>query len=113
MESNLLQQFLENCKQSKTTLAQLKNLAVKVQDYEFAANVRELETTLFPQTLVDEAERKKASDIAKIFGMFNLQVKPREAWLVNTILEKYRLNGTVTSDDVFDIRTECDNLFVD
>jgi hypothetical protein len=109
----LLSQLFEECKQSKHLLCQLKNLAVKAQNYELALELRVLETQLFPNTLENQRELLMAQDVVKIFGMFGYNVSPKCAWKMNEAFKKYHQNGAVSDVEYVDIQKSANELFVD
>lgn len=113
MNNNLIENFIEDCKQSKYLMCQLKNLAVKSQNYELAAELRLLETQLFPETIETERQKKISDDVVKFLSMFGYNVNPKCAWTMNEAFKKYHQNGSVSDVEYVDIQKRANELFVD
>jgi hypothetical protein len=60
MNIELFNQLIEKAKKDKRTLLALKTTAVKGQQFELAASLRELENEYFPDTEEEKREKENA-----------------------------------------------------
>lgn len=87
MKPELITQLIEAAKKDKKTLIFLKNAAVRSQLFEVAANIRELENELFPDTDEQKAAKIKAKEINLLFRMVELNVSEDVCWLISETLK--------------------------
>lgn len=83
----LLLQMLEAAKKDKHSLIMLKNLAVKRKQFELAANLRDIEKELFPESKEEKQAQQKAKEINLIFRMVDLNVSEDVCWLISETLK--------------------------
>lgn len=95
MDINIL---LEKAKESKPIFKKLKDLAVSCQSYEIAANLRDIELSLFPES---EEVKKAKNEILKfktLLRMLDVDCDDRVAYLfieLNKIISKNNYNFTL------------------
>lgn len=87
----LLETMLEKAKTDKRALSHLKNASVRLQQYELAAKLREIETTNFPESEEQKHAKKIAKEVQGILAMCELrEVKEDVCWLIWEAMEQYR-----------------------
>ncbi len=101
---NLLMQLIEKVKQNKTTFRKLKELTVDCQQYELAANLREIEKELFPESEEVKQAKETASKLNLLFRMVDINVPEDLCWLINETIRKRNELG----DDKFSIQDASD-----
>lgn len=84
-----LLQLLEKAKQDKKCLVELKNTAVSGMEFELAAELRFLETSLFPESEEVKIAKKQAKDLRLLFQMVELNISEDIAWLIAATLKTY------------------------
>lgn len=116
MEKELkeLNELLEGAKKSKKGLRTLKIAAVNAGKFELAAKLREMETTLFP----DSPEEKEAKDfsmaIKTALAMVGINASMSSAWVIGKIIFVYKSKkGNLSLRDAAEIKAECEKLFKD
>lgn len=85
----LLSQMMVAAKKDKKQFLALKNLAVKCQQFELAANIRELEKELFPETEEEKQAKGKAKEINLVLRMVELNVSEDICWLIYETLKMH------------------------
>jgi len=90
MKVELIEQLIEAAKKDKKTLIFLKNAAVRSQLFEVAANIRELENELFPDTDEQKAAKVTAKEINLLFRMVELNVAEDVCWLISETLKVHK-----------------------
>lgn len=109
METELnLANLLEKSKQDKRAFKMLKELTVRVQDYEFASELRKLEHELFPETEDDKIVR----ETQVLLSMVGInKVSPSIAWtLYKTFRHPLSKSGKFSIKDAVEI-TEGAKIF--
>lgn len=90
----LLLQMLEAAKKDKKTFKALKNSAVKCQQFELAANLREMEKELFPESEEVKQAKEKAKELNLVLRMVDLNVSEDVCWLISETLKVHsKLKG--------------------
>lgn len=86
----------------------LKNLSVKLQQFELACSIREIEKEIFPET----AEEKKAKELRLLFGMVDLNVSEDVCWLISEVMEQHtKKKGKFSIHDASDLIYKRKQLF--
>ena len=110
--TNLLIQLFEESKKSKKELLSLKNAAVVCQQYELAANIRQIETTLFPETEETKAAKMLAKELQTLFKMVELDVKEEICWLVYQVVKGYsKKKGSFSLKDAAKLIAKRNDIF--
>jgi hypothetical protein len=78
----LLNQLLEKAKQDKKSFRKLKELSVECQQLELAANLREIEKDLFPESEEVKKAKERGDRLNLLFRMIELTVSDDVAWMV-------------------------------
>jgi hypothetical protein len=81
--------LVERAKKDKKKLIALKEMAVKCQDFEVAANFREMEKEFFPETGEIKSAKKQAKEIQLALQMVELNVSDDVCWLISNTLKAY------------------------
>ena len=79
--------LVERAKKDKKKLIALKEMAVKCQDFEVAANFREMEKEFFPETDEIKSAKKQAKEIQLALQMVELNVSDDVCWLISNTLK--------------------------
>lgn len=85
----LLKELLESAKKDKKGLRQLKNTAVRCQNFELASQLRALELKLFPETKEQKDAKKLAKDLNLVFRNVGLAIDHEKIWVIQKALEVY------------------------
>lgn len=97
---------------SKKTITLLKNVAVKSQDYELAANLRDIERNLLPERHRDSEEMKEAGLMQKSLGITNLKVSMEQAYVISEVAKVLSKKGdSVDIEALTKIEKEADEIF--
>jgi len=109
-----LNELLESAKKSKKGIRALKVAAINAGCLEFAAKLREMETTLFP----DSPEQKEANDfsvaIKTALGMCGVNSDAQLAWLIGKAVLGYKSKkGKFSLRDAAEIMAMHEKLFKD
>ena len=90
----LLLQLLEAAKKDKKQLIVLKNLSVKLQQFELSINLREIEKELYPESKEDKFAKEQAQKLNLVFRMVGLNVSDDACWLISETLKDYTKRGS-------------------
>jgi len=109
----LLNELLEKAKSNKKGLIMLKECAVRCQQFELAANLRELENN-FPEPDEVKEAIKYANNIQTALAMAEIiPIDKQVCWLIGKIIEKHtKVGGKLSLKDVAEIVTKRDELFI-
>lgn len=88
-----LNDLLEKAKKDKLILKELKHLAIKAQEYDLAANIRELEKELFPDSEEAKLAKEKSKKINLALRMVNIDIPEDVCWLIAETLTLYSQMG--------------------
>lgn len=114
MDTQLLNDLFEKLKKDKKGLLMLKTAAVRNQQYELAAQLREFEKEHFPLTEENVQSMNKAKNVRNVLSMVGFQISEGAAWLINETMEQYNKKGKDFSiDDSTKLRSERENLYGD
>ena len=109
-----LEDLLDKAKQSKSSLKELKEFALKLKMYEFATKIKVLEDELFPQTEEQKAEQEKALNLQRLFTMIELNVPLSACWRIGEAIEKHKeLGGSFSLMDSAKIIAKSNEIFHD
>lgn len=108
----LVQQMLEKAKTDKKSLLILKNMAVQMQQYELAAELRGIEIESFPESEEVKQSKHEAKQISTVFKMVGLNIPDDTAWMILAIVRKYEeKKGDFSTSEAADIEIKTKNLF--
>ena len=98
MEKAIIRMF-KDAEKSHAKLKALKIAAVRCQDFEVAAGLRDLENKNFPDS--DEAAKAKrdGTRLSSLFRLVELNISAEVSWLLNETIRKFRRRG-----DNFDMK---------
>lgn len=86
---DLLKRTLEKAKTNKKGLQALKHASVVLQDFEFAAKLREIQTSNFPQSDAEKNAIKIGADIKLLFKMIELNVDESTCYRIYEAIRLY------------------------
>lgn len=110
--STMLETMVEEAKKRKDALIILKNLAVKCQQFELAAYLREIENELYPVSPEIKAEKELASKLKNLFSMVEINTTPDIAWLLyKTILAYGKKKGKFSIKEASEIVVMRNEIF--
>jgi hypothetical protein len=108
-----MKKLLESASKNLNTLNELKNLAVKLGDYELGAKCRELEIELFPETEEEINAKAKAKELKLLFEMVQLNIEPEVCFRIFSVLEVFRKKrAKFTLKDAVGIMNKSKSLFI-
>lgn len=108
----LLLRTIEEAKKDKKKLIAMKQMAVKIQDFELAASLREMEKKFFPETKEEKEAKNKSKELSTIFSMVGLNINNQTCWLLwNTMKEWELKRGAFSLEDAVKIMGEKDDLY--
>ncbi len=114
MKIELITQLIEAAKKDKKALIFLKNAAVRSQLFELAANIRELENELFPDTDEQKSAKVKAKEINLLFRMVELNVSEDVCWLISETLKVHsKMKGKFSIREASQLIVKRKELFED
>lgn len=104
--------LLEAAKKGKTKLHKLEILAVECNLIELAADIRNIEVQLYPESESVKIAKKEADKLNLVFRMVELNIPPRIAWLINKTLKKHwKRRGNFDLEDAAKLRAEMIEIF--
>lgn len=108
-----LKDLLEIASKDVKTLNELKNLAVKLQQYELGAKCRELEKELFPETEEEIEAKNRYKEIELILRMVEVGFSTKKVYYkIDKALELFRKKkGKFDIADASKIIADADRLF--
>lgn len=89
MKTSDLDNLVEAVKKDQKMLKALKVLAVKCQQFSLAADIRDLEHELFPQTEEQKKAMLEGSNIGSLLRMIEINVPDRLAWIIYQAIKRY------------------------
>jgi len=89
MEHQDFLNLVEAAKKDKKKIKAFKVLAVECQQFSLAADLRDIERTLFPESKETIDAKIEASKLNLVFRMVDLSIPDKIAWLVNQTLKKH------------------------
>ncbi len=110
----MLEKMLENAKKDKKAFNTLKTLAVKLQMFEFASQLREMEIEVFPLTEEEKKAKKIGQQLTSVFSILKLNTNPATAWKIYQAIHHYdKCKGEFSIDNGCDIAIRAERLFED
>jgi len=104
--------LLESASKNIETLNELKNLAVKLGQYELGAELRKLEKELYPETDEEIKAKEKAKELNLIFRMVDLNIDNEVCFRIFQTLELFRKKkGKFDLKDASEIQVQSKKLF--
>jgi hypothetical protein len=111
MEKQLMQ-MLEETKKNKKAFRWLKNVAVRTQQFELAASLRQIENENFPETEETKKAKKRAKDLNFLFRMVDLNVPEKMCWMLDELIKAYdKKKGKFSIDDAVTINYKNKDIF--
>lgn len=108
----LFEQLIEKAKENKYDFILLKNTVVKLQQFELASQLRELELELFPESEEDKKAKEIARDMRLLFAMVEINAPDATCFLIAETLKAYNeKKGEFSLEDAVRIRIKCENIF--
>ncbi len=108
----LLKNTLEKAKTNKKGLKALKHASVVLQDFEFAAKLREIETANFPESNEEKAAKKIGSEIRLALGMVELKVDESVCYKIYETLRLYnKMKGKFSIKEASKIIADTREIF--
>ncbi len=90
MKTELLEKLLESASKDKRGIKMLKNTAVRVQQYECAAALREIEKTNFPESEEAKEAKRLGGQLKTACGMAGVNISEDMCWLLSQIFDGYK-----------------------
>lgn len=108
-----LKHLLESATKDVKTLNELKNLAVKLQQYELGAECRRLEKELFPETEEEIEAKKRYKEIDLVLRMVEVGFTNQKVYYkIDKTLELFRKKkGKFDLKDASKIICDADRIF--
>ena len=108
----LLKQLIENAKKDKKKVLALKEMAVKCQQFELAAEFRQLEKDLFPETEEVKTAKELAKGINLALRMVELNVSEDVCWLISETLKVHsKMKGKFSIKEASELIVKRKRLF--
>lgn len=108
----LLNQLIENAKKDKKKVLALKEMAVKCQQFELAAEFRQLEKDLFPETEEVKNAKELAKNINLVLRMVELNVSEDVCWLISETLKVHsKMKGKFSIKEASELIVKRKRLF--
>lgn len=89
MEHQDFLNLVEAAKKDKNKLNSLKLIAIQCQQFSLAADIRDIERELFPESKESIDAKIQASKLNLLFRMVDLDIPDKIAWLINQTLKKH------------------------
>ena len=89
----LILNMFESAKADRTKLIEMKVFAVKLQQYELASKLRELECELFPLSKEDKELKSRATDVAQALKMCELNATISTAFVLDATIKLLNEKG--------------------
>lgn len=90
----LLLALLEAAKKDRKGFIYLKETAVRCQQFELASELRQLETTLYPETEYVKLEKDKAQKLSSVLWIFlNQEIPVSLAWQIKEVVTAFNEKG--------------------
>ncbi len=86
---NQLKELINSAKKTKKGLISLKDTAVTLDCLELAAELREMQENLFPETTEQKDAKKAAEELRLLFGMVKLNIPPDVCWKISESMKIY------------------------
>ena len=111
LQVQLLQLF-EVAKKDKKKFRELKALAVSLNQFMLACDLRDIEKELYPESEEAKSAKKEAEKLNLVFRMVELNIPSEIAWLVNQTLKRYsKRKGNFDLKDAAELIAKKNQLF--
>jgi len=90
MKTELLERLLESASKNKKGIKLLKNVALKVQQYECAAALREIEKANFPESEESKAAKRLGQELKTACGMVGIDITEDMCWILSQTFDGYK-----------------------
>lgn len=108
----LIKKLIESAKSDRTKLIEVKNLAVKLQQYELASNLKDLENELFPISEEDKKLKFRAVDVSMALKLCDLNSTSSTAFVVDSVIKVLnKKNGNFSLEDAAKIKAKKKELY--
>jgi len=108
----LFMQMVEKAKGDKRLLKALKGMAVKAQQFELACNLREMETSLFPESEEVKKIKEQAKRTNLLLRMVDVQTNDAICWIVNEAIKiDTKKKGKFSMDDAHNLIQKRKEIF--
>ena len=113
LNENLVKNFLENIDSEHESIRHLKLAAISCKQFELAANIREIEKELFPETEEQKLAKETGEAVSLALNMTGIQrLDGKLAWIINeTIKSHLKLKGKFSLKDAESIKSKAEKLF--
>lgn len=109
----LLMQMLEKAKTERRLLVAFKNLDVKMQQFELASRLRDIEIKYFPETEQEKELNKSLGQIDTALRMVGFEIPKKNLYrIIETIKTEEQKKGSFMINDAIDINTRAENIFI-
>lgn len=106
--------LIDKATEDKSLLKAFKNLAVRGQQYELAAEFRDIEKKHFPESDEQRQAKEDASALNLVFRMVELNVPEETCWLIaNTIKVHNKKKGSFSLKDAAGLLAKKNQYFED
>jgi hypothetical protein len=110
----LLTNLVKAAKKDKKGLRQLKNTAVRCQQFELAAELRDIETQLFPESQESKEAKVEAQKIKTALAMVELNVSYDICWIIAQTIKVYiEKQGEFSIHDAAELLVKQKEIFFD
>jgi hypothetical protein len=107
-----IESLVESAKKSHKSLKELKLLAVRLNQYELGANLREIERELYPESEEVKKEKQSAEKLNTLFRMVGLNISNEACWIINATLKKYwKRRGNFDIKDAAELMDKKNQIF--
>lgn len=114
MNTELLTALAKKAETDKKGLVMLKTAAVRLQQFELASQLRELEKQKFPEPTEQIEAKKYARDLETLFAMVDLKIPQKTAWLIAETVKKHtKRKGNFDLKDAAELRAKIEQYFED
>ena len=108
-----IKDLIDKAKKDQSFLRKLKHFATDSCMYEFASQLRELELKQFPESVAVKKEKKDAEMLSRTFGMVELNINERVAYIILKTVEGYKKKkGNFSIKDASYITETANELFL-
>ena len=109
----LLKQLLEEVKQNKIGLSQLKNAAITCNQFDLAIRLKEIDKEMFPETKAIKLAKETAKKIKQTLNMVGVDAPEETCWLIAETLKMYKKKkGEFSLDDATSLRVKKEEIFL-
>jgi hypothetical protein len=110
--AQLIENMIENAKTDKSLLKKLKDITVAAQQFELAAEIRQMEKDCFPDTPEVAAAKERAKKINLLFRMVEINADDAVCYKLDETLKLYnKKKGKFNTDDAVEIMYRTKRIF--